>query len=203
MAFLRTAGQPAAPEVLIDGDGVYARYPCAADYDDWARVRDESRSFLTPWEPTWAPDDLSRSAYRRRLRRYARDIRDDEAHPFFFFRQGDGALLGGCTFSNIRRGAAAMCSLGYWVGAPYRRRGYTSAALRALIPYVMGAMRLNRVEAACLPENVASRQLLLKIGFRQEGRARHYLRINGAWRDHLLFGLIRADLEDRSWARRP
>ncbi|MEL7027814.1 MAG: GNAT family protein [Pseudomonadota bacterium] len=195
MAFLRTSAQPSASELVVDGEGVYARYPTPSDYDDWARVRDESRSFLTPWEPTWAPDDLSRPAFRKRLRRYAKDIRDDEAHPFFFFRASDDALLGGCTFSNIRRGAAAACSLGYWIGAPYRRRGYTFAAVQALIPYVLDAMRLHRVEAACLPENVASRQLLLKAGFRQEGRARHYLRINGAWRDHLLFAMLRTDLE--------
>ena len=197
MVFLRSAGQAAAPEVLVEGDGVYARYPALGDYEDWARLREESRAFLTPWEPTWAPDDLARASYRRRLRRYARDIRDDEAHPCFVFRSVDDALLGGCTFSNIRRGAAASCSLGYWIGAPHKRRGHTFAALQALIPHVMGGTRLNRLEAACLPENIASQQLLTKLGFRREGRARDYLRIAGVWRDHLLFALLRSDIAER------
>ncbi|MEM6851154.1 MAG: GNAT family protein [Pseudomonadota bacterium] len=198
MAFLRAPTFAANDTDPLTGPLVFARHPAPEDYAEWARVRDVSRASLTPWEPTWAEDELSRAAYRRRLRRYARDIREGDAHPYFFFRGADGVLLGGCTFSHVRRGAAAACSLGYWIGAPYRRRGYTLAALQLLLPHVMQELNLNRVEAACLPNNVASRNLLLKAGFREEGRARNYLRINGAWRDHLLFGLIRSDLPELS-----
>ena len=189
MALFRTLSAP-EPLPPVTGDGVVLRAPQMGDYAAWAQVREESRKFLTPWEPTWPADDLTRPAYRQRLRRYAEDIRTDQAYPFFLFRTEDGALVGGLALANIRRGVAQAGSLGYWVGAPYIRRGYMAAAVKALIPVAFDLLRLHRLEAACLPTNAGSRRVLEKSGFRQEGYARAYLKINGEWADHLLFGLV-------------
>ena len=63
-------------------------------------------------------------------------------------------------------------------------------ALRATLPFAFGPLALHRLEAACIPENEASRNLLRKLAFREEGRALRYLQINGEWRDHVLFGLL-------------
>jgi len=178
---------------VIEGDRVLLRVPRMADYGEWAELRARSRAFLSPWEPTWPADDLTRTAFRRRLRRYTRDIRDDEAYPFFVFSSHSGRLVGGCTLSNVRRGVAQTCSLGYWVGEPYKQQGFTGNAVRALIPFVFETMRLHRLEAACLPANDASRALLVACGFTQEGYARNYLRIDGVWRDHLLFAILASD----------
>ena len=101
--------------------------------------------------------------------------------------QEDNALVGGLALANIRRGVAQAGSLGYWVGAPYVRRGYMTAAVRALIPVAFDVLRLHRLEAACIPTNLASVRLLEKTGFRREGYARAYLCINGIWQDHLLY----------------
>ncbi len=169
------------------------RLPRMSDFAEWAELRSRSRGFLTPWEPTWPMDDLTRTSFRRRLRRYSRDVRDDQAFPFFVFSSRSGSLVGGCTLSNIRRGVAQTCSIGYWVGEPYQKQGFTSAAVRALVPFVFDAQRLHRLEAACLPSNDASRRLLSSCGFTQEGYARNYLRIDGAWRDHLLFAILASD----------
>jgi ribosomal-protein-alanine N-acetyltransferase len=98
--------------------------------------------------------------------------------------------VGGVTLSNVRRGVAQTATLGYWAGAPYARRGHTLRAVRTVCAFAFGKLKLHRMEAACLPSNEASRNLLLKAGFSLEGKARAYLKINGAWRDHLLFGLI-------------
>ena len=192
MALLRqiSAGDDARE---VEGEGVLLRHPRQADYAEWAALRARSRAFLTPWEPTWPADDLTRPAFRRRLRRYARDVRDDQAYPFFVFSSRTGQLVGGCTLSNVRRGVAQTCSLGYWVGEPFQRQGLTAAAVRALIPFVFERLRLHRLEAACLPGNEASRALLVSCGFTQEGYARNYLRIDGAWRDHLLFAILAND----------
>ncbi len=192
MALLRSITADDDPYV-IEGDGVMLRMPRPADYAEWSALRARSRAFLAPWEPTWPADDLTRPAFRRRLRRYARDVRDDQAYPFFVFSTRTGKLVGGCTLSNVRRGVAQTCSLGYWVGEPYSRQGFTSNAVRALIPFVFDHMRLHRLEAACLPSNEGSRALLLSCGFTQEGFARKYLRIDGAWRDHLLFAILSDD----------
>ena len=98
------------------------RGPQMADFAAWAELREASRKFLTPWEPTWPADDLTRPAFRQRLRRYAEDMRTDQAYPFFLFRAEDNALVGGLALANIRRGVAQAGSLGYWIGAPYPPR---------------------------------------------------------------------------------
>ena len=172
------------------------RMPQMSDFAAWAEVRETSRKFLTPWEPTWPSDDLTRPAFRQRLRRYAEDVRTDQAYPFFIFRTEDNALVGGLALANIRRGVSQAGSLGYWTGAAHIRRGYMTAAVRALIPVAFDVLRLHRLEAACIPTNLASIRLLEKTGFRREGYARSSLCINGAWHDHLLYARLQSDPRD-------
>lgn len=179
----------------VEGEGVILRPPKAADFLEWRDLRARSRSFLQPWEPTWADDDLSRNAFRRRLLAYARDREAGVAYPFFVLRAEDETLTGGITLSNVRRGVAQMGSVGYWCGAPFARQGLTLAAVRALSHFAFRTLALHRLEAACLPQNAASRQLLNRAGFSEEGLARAYLKINGDWRDHVLFGLISPERE--------
>ena len=174
----------------IAGEGVVLRPPRAQDYNAWRELRAVSREFLQPWEPTWPVDDLSRAAFRRRLAAYARDREVGVAYSFFVFRASDGVLTGGITLSNIRRGVAQMGSVGYWCGRPFTRQGQTLAAVRALTLFAFRSLGLHRLEAACLPHNEPSRRLLNQAGFQEEGLAQAYLKINGAWRDHVLFGLI-------------
>ena len=177
----------------IEGDGVYLREPQMSDYAAWSALRAESRDFLEPWEPRWPRDELDRNTYRRRIRYYYRDARQDLGYAFFLFRTSDNALIGGLTLSNIRRGVSQTCSLGYWIGAPYARQGYMTRGVRAITWFVFDVLRLHRLEAACLPGNTASAALLTRSGFQYEGLARRYLKINGTWQDHWLFALLAED----------
>jgi [ribosomal protein S5]-alanine N-acetyltransferase len=190
MAFMRGLTFPGGQQPVIRGADVYLRYPRIGDFKVWARLRSESRDFLAPWEPSWARDELTKGAYRRRIKRYQKELRQDTAYAFFVFRNSDDALVGGCTLSNVRRGVTQCCALGYWIGGRFARQGYMYGAVRALIPFVFSTLGLHRIEAACLPTNEASQNLLIKAGFRQEGLARRYLQINGEWRDHVLFALL-------------
>ena len=178
---------------FVRGDGVYLRPGEMRDFEAWAALRERSRDFLVPWEPTWPADDLTRASFRRRLRRHSEEIDRDEAYPFFLFRQADDVLIGGLTLGQVRRGVAQAATLGYWMGEPHAGKGFMSRAVRAAIGFAFATLRLHRVEAACLPHNDASVQLLEGIGFAREGYARAYLRINGAWQDHLLFALVETD----------
>jgi ribosomal-protein-alanine N-acetyltransferase len=177
----------------VEGDGVYLREPQMSDYAAWSALRAESRDFLEPWEPRWPRDELDRNTYRRRIRYYYRDARQDLGYAFFLFRTSDNALIGGLTLSNIRRGVSQTCSLGYWVGAPHARQGYMTRGVRAITWFVFDVLRLHRLEAACLPGNTASAALLTRSGFQYEGLARRYLKINGTWQDHWLFALLAED----------
>jgi len=194
MAFFRSVNL-SEPVPSISGDGVFLRAPLPADYPEWAELREASRPFLVPWEPTWPTDDLTRAAFRRRLRRYSEDQRADLAYPFFLFRQADNVLVGGLTLGNVRRGVAQAASLGYWMGAAYARHGLMTAAVGAVATFAFGTLRLHRIEAACIPQNIPSIRLLEKTGFSREGYAREYLCINGVWQDHLLYARLKEDPE--------
>ncbi len=172
---------------------IYLRPPLGVDYRDWSALRDESRAFLTPWEPTWSADALTRFNYRRRLRHYAQEWRHGSGYAFFIFTTDGDRLVGGITLSNVRRSVAQTASVGYWIGESAARQGYMTEALLALADFAFGRIGLRRLEAACVPENEASRKLLEKVGFQYEGYAREYLRIDGDWRDHLLYALLRED----------
>jgi ribosomal-protein-alanine N-acetyltransferase len=190
MAFFRGLTFPGGKQPVVRGDEVYLRYPRFSDYKNWARLRGESKDFLTPWEPSWATDELTKGAFRRRIKRYQKEARQDSAYAFFIFKVSDDSLMGGCALSNVRRGVTQSCALGYWIGERFARQGYMFDAIRALIPFIFTTLGLHRIEAACLPSNEPSRNLLVKVGFRQEGLAKRYLQINGEWRDHLLFALL-------------
>lgn len=177
-------------ELTIRAGSLLLRPPEAGDFEEWAALRATSRAFLEPWEPTWPADDLTPGAFRLRLRRYRAEIEDDEAYPYFLFQSHPPMLVGGLTLGNVRRGAANAATLGYWMGAPHARRGHMTKAVASACRFAFVSLGLERIEAACLPENAASIRLLTKVGFRQEGLARQYLSINGRRRDHLLFALI-------------
>lgn len=189
MAFFRTINF-SDPLASIAGEGVTLRTPQMIDHGEWSALRETSRDFLTPWEPTWPVDDLTRGAFRRRIRRYGEDLRTDQGYAFIVVRNADGALVGGLTLANIRRGVAQAASLGYWMGLPFVRHGYMTAAVRAIIPFAFATLRLHRLEAACIPTNAASIRLLENTGFTREGYAREYLCINGIWQDHLLYARL-------------
>ena len=177
----------------LDGDQVWLRWPKVGDFEEWATVRADSRAFLEPWEPTWPTDVLTRASFRRRIKRYARDARDDNGYSFFVFQKSDNALVGGVNLSHVHRGVSQSVSMGYWMAEPYTRQGYMSDAVRTTLRFVFDQLGLHRVEAACVPSNTPSRDLLKKVGFGEEGYARNYLRINGRWEDHILFSYLAED----------
>lgn len=192
MAFLRSTGFDFDPE--IRGTSVLLRPPVMRDYAAWAQLRAQSRAYLAVWEPQWAKDELSRSAFRRRLRQYQWEAREDQGFAYFVVHKADGALLGSITLSNVRRGVSQTASVGYWIGLPHANKGYMTDAVQALATHAFKNLGLHRLEAACMPANAASARVLTKVGFICEGRARRYLRIEGVWQDHDLYALLSDDL---------
>lgn len=193
MALFRFATDPPA-RPLIRTQNLILRAPLAGDYSAWASLRMESRDFLTPWEPVWTEDDLTRASFRLRVKRAAREIATDEAYSLFVLDARSEALLGGLTLGLVRRGVAQACTLGYWMGQRHAGKGHMTEAVRGALDFAFSELALHRVEAACLPTNEPSRRLLERVGFTREGEARGYLRINGAWADHLLYGILAAEL---------
>jgi ribosomal-protein-alanine N-acetyltransferase len=179
----------------LDGTLVFLRPPLPDEWVPWAELRSISRDYLVPWEPVWPTDALTETAYLRRVRRLATEWKTDEGYSFHVFERESGRLVGGIGMTQVRRGVAQTATLGYWVGQPFEKRGYTTEAVRLVTRFAFNALQLHRVEAACLPENLASRRVLEKAGFVREGYARLYLKIAGDWRDHLTFALLSEDVD--------
>ena len=177
----------------IETERMTLRLPTHSDFRAWVSLREESRGFLLPWEPSWAEDHLSRKAFTNRVYWASRAYAGGTAMPVFLIRRSDEALLGAVTLDNIRRGPAQAGTLGYWTGVRHARQGYMREAIRAVVHHAFTVLDLSRIEAACLPENVASRGVLEKSGFKYEGVAQSYLQINGRWRNHVLYACLRAD----------
>ncbi|MBN9889710.1 GNAT family N-acetyltransferase [Salipiger abyssi] len=180
-------------KLRLDTERLVLRPPQHGDFTNWVTLRVESRGYLTPWEPSWAPDHLTRRAFTNRVYWANRSIAGGTAIPLFIFRREDEQLLGAITLDNIRRGPAQSGVLGYWTGQPYARQGYMRETIAALVHHAFERLDLSRIEAACLPENVASRGLLERSGFKYEGVAQSYLQINGRWRTHVLYAALRGD----------
>jgi ribosomal-protein-alanine N-acetyltransferase len=177
----------------LETERMTLRLPQHGDWRAWADLRQESAEFLTPWEPVWSADHLSRRAFTNRVYWAQRAEAQGTALPLLLIRREDQQILGAITLDNIRRGPAQSGTLGYWVGERFSRRGYMREAILAVVHHAFTGLDLSRIEAACLPENVASRGVLETSGFKYEGVAQSYLQINGRWRNHVLYAALRMD----------
>ncbi|MFC3614036.1 GNAT family N-acetyltransferase [Lutimaribacter marinistellae] len=184
-------------KLKLETERLSLRPPVHSDFREWAALRQASKAFLTPWEPSWASDHLTRKAFANRVYWAQRSVASGSAIPLFLFRRDDGALVGAITLDNIRRGPAQAGTLGYWTGEAFARQGYMREAIGLVVHHAFTRMDLSRIEAACLPENRASRGLLERSGFKYEGVAQSYLQINGRWRTHVLYACLRSDRRGR------
>jgi [ribosomal protein S5]-alanine N-acetyltransferase len=182
----------------IETERMTLRLPAHGDWRAWSALRESSATFLTPWEPVWAHDHLSRKAFTNRVYWAMRAESQGTALPMLLIRRGDQTLLGAITLDNIRRGPAQTGTLGYWIGANFARQGFMREAIKAMVHHAFTTLDLSRIEAACLPENAASRGVLEKCGFKYEGVAQSYLQINGRWRNHVLYANLRGDRRGRT-----
>ena len=180
-------------KLQIETQRMTLRSPTHSDFRPWAALRLASADHLTPWEPSWAADHLTRKAFTNRVYWAQRSVTSGTALPLFMFRRDDDALIGAITLDNIRRGPAQAGTLGYWTGASFARQGYMQEAIQAVVHYAFTRVDLSRIEAACLTENAASRGLLESCGFKYEGVAQSYLQISGRWRTHVLYAALRMD----------
>ena len=184
--------------VRVETERLTLRLPEHGDWRQWSALRETSAEFLIRWEPVWANDHLTRRAFTNRVYWAQRAESQGQALPMLLIRREDQQLLGALTLDNIRRGPAQTGTYGYWIGAAFARQGYMREAILALTHHAFTRMDLSRIEAACLPENLPSRGVLERCGFKYEGVAQSYLQINGRWRNHVLYANLRGDRRGRT-----
>ncbi len=185
---------------VLHTERLLLRLPRNSDYAAWANIRHEGHDFLAPWEPARADDYAARRSFLNRVYWAERSAKAKTAMPFMITKRSTDRLLGALTLDNIRQGASMAATVGYWIGPEFARQGYMREALDAVVHYAFSELDLSRVEAACLPENKASRGLLEQAGFKYEGVAQSYLQIAGRWRTHVLYANLRGDRRGKTSA---
>lgn len=198
--FLRAPSAPGVmelPDIRLVGNRVSLRPPRQGDWHEWAMLRSHNSSFLKPWEPTWDAECLTEEYYENRFRRQLREWRDDRTYPFLIVKNDTDGIIGAINLNNICRGATQHAALGYWIDENHQHHGYMTEAGRLLMMYAFTTLKLHRLQAACLPENVKSRSMIGRLGFKEEGFAARYIQIDGLWRDHVLYGLPIEEWESR------
>ncbi|MGB9376396.1 MAG: GNAT family protein [Mycobacteriales bacterium] len=166
-----------------------------SDVQAWREIRLANEDWLLRWEPSspqsWAERN-SRAAFHAMHRSLSRQARDGQSLPFAITY--DGALAGQITIGNVVRGSFQSGYAGYWVDGRLAGRGIMPTALALAVDHAFGPAMLHRIEVNIRPENVASRRVVEKLGFREEGFAKRFLYIDGAWRDHICFALTKEDV---------
>ena len=165
------------------------------DAAQWSRNRLSDRSHLEPWEPStelsWEVRHAV-SSWPSVCSGLRAEARKGRMLPYVI--ELDGQFAGQLTIGNVTHGALRSAWIGYWVASGSTGGGVATAALALGLDHCFGPVMLHRVEATVRPENAASRAVLAKAGFREEGLLKRYLDVDGAWRDHLLVALTIEEL---------
>ena len=175
-------------EVLQSDGHVYLCRPAREDRDEYLALRRDSADFHRPWDPLPPPgvDPYSHESFER----YLAGANSDRRLCMLLRRCEDDAIVGAINLNEIVRGVLQSAFLGYWIGAPFARRGYMTAGLRLAIDHAFGPCGLHRVEANVRPENAPSIALVERLGFRLEGYSPRYVKIAGEWSDHQRWALL-------------
>lgn len=171
------------------------------DASAWSEVRVRNQAWLEPWEgapesqpPLSWQDRHSTAVFGSLLRTQRREAKAGRSFPFVVTY--DGRLVGQVTVNGVVRGAFDSGAIGYWVDGRVAGRGVVPTAVALVVDHVFDVARLHRVEANVRPDNAASLRVVDKLGFRREGLHERYLFIDGAWRDHVTFALVRDDVPE-------
>ena len=164
------------------------------DAAELAELVQANREHLRPWEPTRDPSYYTEKTQYELIEIALNNSEAGVSVPFVI-ESDRGEILGRLTLSGITRGALQSCALSYWVRVDRLRRGYATRAASEAAHYAFEVLGLHRMQAETLPENVASQEVVKRVGFTVFGVAPKYLRINGEWRDHVMFQLLNAAFE--------
>ena len=174
------------PATLVDGS-LCLRPLRQRDSREWRTVRARNAEWLRPWEATSPEPALDAPpTYSAMVRRLRNEAREGRTMPFVI--AFGGALVGQLTVGGISWGSLRSAHIGYWVDQRVAGRGIMPTAVAMATDHCF-EVGMHRMEINIRPENLASRRVVEKLGFRPEGLRPRYLHIDGDWRDHLSFAL--------------
>lgn len=179
--------------VTVSADGITLRPLRLRDARAWREIRSRNTAWLQPWEATLPPGvgELPPMGFTSMVRRMRREAMEGRGMPWGI--EVDGRLVGQLTMGGIAYGSLRSAFIGYWIDEAYAGRGIMPRAVAMACDVAFERLGLHRIEIAIRPENTASRRVVEKLGFREEGLRPSYLHIDGDWRDHLVYVLFAGD----------
>lgn len=174
---------------VLEGKDIFLRLLVQADANALLEVYSQEQDFLRPWEPARDSDFYTVVCMQNIIQALNEGSRDDEAYSFGIFLRNTRQLIGRITLSSVARGVSQSANLGYFLAQAYNGRGYMTEAVRLMLDFAFREIGLHRVQAGTMLQNYGSQRVLEKAGFRREGLALRYLKINGKWEDHYLFAI--------------
>lgn len=190
--------RPGVPRLRLQ-DGITAVRPFArGDIDALLELRVRNRDFMEPYEPVRDEGFYTRAAQAREVTLDAESWAHGSGYAFAVLdvEAGD-RLIGRVALSNVVRGPWQNATMGYFVDADANGRGHCTRAVVLVCRFAFEHAGLHRVQPAIMPHNERSRRVAAKAGFRLEGCARRYLKIDGDWRDHEIYAMTREDWDAR------
>lgn len=121
-----------------------------------------------------------------------RDLYRGRGDKFQWIVEEDGEPAGWITLvvSNWEHGLAEV---GYALATEHQGRGLMTQALTLLLHDLFAHTKIERVEARCATDNLPSRRVLEKVGFRREGRLRSYFKLHGRRVDNFLYAALKSE----------
>ncbi|MEZ0065202.1 ribosomal-protein-alanine N-acetyltransferase [Streptacidiphilus sp. MAP12-20] len=152
---------------------------------------------MPPPRPGFPPGP--RPTYRQMVRFLRAEAHAGRMLPFVVTYEGQ--LVGQLTVGGITWGSMCSANIGYWIDESYAGRGIIPTVVALSVDHCFQSMGLHRIEVCIRPENLPSRRVVEKLGFREEGLRPRYLHIDGGWRDHLVFALTADEVPEGLLAR--
>ncbi|QUG41913.1 GNAT family N-acetyltransferase [Psychrobacillus sp. INOP01] len=172
------------------GQQIYLRFYKTSDASELANLHTRNREFFQRVSPLLPEDFYTEERQKIRIEQSLKKTDEGHLYAFGIFLKATDILIGDISLTQIARGDLQSCYTGFTLDKEYNGKGYTTEALQLIVDFAFRELKLHRIEAGAMPDNIASIRVLEKAGFKKEGIAKENLKINGKWTDHQILGII-------------
>ncbi|PKR85383.1 GNAT family N-acetyltransferase [Heyndrickxia camelliae] len=172
------------------GQQIYLRFFKTSDASELANLHIRNREFFQQVSPLLPEDFYTEEHQKVRIERALKKSDEGQLYAFGIFLKANDKLIGDISLTQIARGDLQSCYTGFTLDKEYNGKGYTTEALQLVVDFAFKELKLHRIEAGAMPDNIASIRVLEKVGFKKEGIAKENLKINGKWTDHQILAII-------------
>lgn len=174
----------------IIGDRLYVKLLDLSDAEALLQLELSNRNFFQQYSALNDDRFYTLEAQQERIRKDLEKQALDQRYLFGIYLHDSDELIGGIMLSNVIRGPLQSCILGYSLDHGHNGKGYMTEAVRLMVSYAFNELKLHRIEAGVMPNNIPSIRVLEKAGFHKEGIAKKNVKINGKWEDHQMLAVL-------------